>query len=705
VTTLDGRDYDIRFPDEGIGLELLRAGTPARPVPGRLARPVRGRFGPATLGTELIRLRDVPQIWADWSGGGGMTRPAEAIPGGYAYTRDLVTRYPGYVMPRGALTEVVVAIPGATLGACKAAFEKSGDLYFCCGRYVVRITGGTDPGPIITASKDLGANVVAESAIRFDGKVYVGTSGAGADATLWELDSGWSNLDPLTGVRTLVARRELASVYWEQNNPATGQWVGADRLVGNDTSTTIKTVARGSSPLSPGNWSGPIKVGDGEAPITSLVAGPRRLWIATSIGLFDMDFRGQPRLLNPYHGKQQDDTVNGVVSLFFGQFVYLSHVRGLDRVYVGEALRLQQEEGFCGPGEGLSNLTPVHGPVTAGTIEGGYLCVAQYNGTDSYVSYGRQREPGTPGHGPLRWWLGEVYLPGERVTLLFPHVPDDGSNPRLWICSVDAEGDTRIRWESLPAAPSPLQELVEHLDADGLYEGDHRWHTGGELYLTDETYGDGNARKVLLRYDWNSLRLNASTYLTAFARAEQGAWVNQGQVKLSPRDQLVPVDPLRVGHQLGFYVQFTGTNTAPPVLLELRARAEVISELRDSRDYLVVLGPARSLRNTGREVRDPWKVWAQLQRLQTRAPVPFQDEMGADLVVRVEPGMGYQEYEHAPDGPASKRRVLAASLTVTVIPQTADELALDSSGSPPTSSTRRRWGDGTLWGSGATWGS
>lgn len=714
LTTFTSHHTDISFPDFDLDLRLFRSDPNIRPV--------EGRFGPALAGSDPSRLADVPMAWRNFTGGGGATQPLDAVEDGYAYAQNACTRYPHLVMPSSGLIEVVVSSPTlnsttSPLGVTSSA-ELDGHLYFAAGRYVIKITNGNDAGPIVAADKDFGATIRAYSLLAFDGAIWAGTYNAGA--TLWKLiagGGGWTNAGTPPGVK------KLETVFWETTD-ASGVYAGRHEMVGTENATSERTIIHipaASDPLVGANWSGSLKIGPGTSPINSLVASNRHIFACTSSGVADLDTLGNSPILNPDQARHRDDVINGAASLFHSGYVYFSDVRGICRIDVGSAIR-HDENTLCGPGVGLSNETPVFGKAGAGvcpyafTEDGGWVICSVWNGTDSYICYGRDDGRTDPAGRPIpTWHLGEYYIAGERVTHLRVATPTN-EYPRLWICSVTAAGLVKIRWAMLEGAASPLQELLNNQTA-GAYSGPRRFVTSAKLYLTGAHWNDDNARKVLLRWDARADRLTTATFLRVFARDEASAsFVQQGsgadpKLQISPRSEILPTAAgtggITIGHAIDVRLDLIGTSTAPPVLRQLQARAEVVAELRDSRTYLIELGEAQSQRNGAIDVSNPDVLWAQLKRLQTNQPVRFIDEMGEELLVRVEPGIGYREQRVRADSGETFRRVLVANLTVSIHATDPADLGLDTSGpitpENPPSANPFAWGDGSLWGSGRTW--
>jgi hypothetical protein len=694
VMTNDSR-FMISFPDVDLGLQIIstiRKTGPGQDEPSRAA------------------LRDTPVIFDDWSAGGGISQAMEAIPGGFSYARNVVTRFPGVLTLSGQQTEVVVNIPGATLGEINGSFEQDNTLYFLAGRYVIPIVNGVDPGPIITVGGgvDLGSNVVAISAVDFGNAVVVGTAGG----TLWKKVSagGWTNLNPNTGVATTVKRTLLRTAFWSTTNPADGVYAGYYVLVGVDADDPRAVKYCAAEPLVPGNWSAAVPILNRSYPINSLAGSNRHIWVCTAATVADLDQRNEPVPLNlSYFQFPYDAARNGEQSLYHNGFLYVTHVRGLDRQRVGGATigsqnAAQREDlpGWCDWRQGISAETPVVPRRWSNLIAlDGFIVAGVWNGTDSYINFGRDRSElslsAQKGPGPLGWFLGEYYLPGERITHIKPTSPTTGQ-PRLWICSVDGSGNTRIRWASLPFAASPMEEINTNLDTQGAYVGGHRFNTSGLVRQSKIDLEDQAARKIPDRYDIRADRLvNPTTVVSLQANAEDGPMVGQGTVVASPRGSLIPIDPLTTGMNIGLEIGLQGTNLLTPIVREVRMRTRVRVEQAPNRQYQALIGPVQETRNSGWDDSTPQERIDKLTALATRGPVTMIDEFGDSRRVIVEEGIEVKPQKVYLSGVDRYEEWSVATFAISILPTSAAELALDQVTTPTVVLQPPFWDDGSVW--------
>lgn len=692
--------FDLWFPAVEAGFQLLRA---------QKRRAVRGGYGPAYETEDPPRMRDIARIWSDHSGGGGIAQAGQRVEAGYSHARNACTRFPGVVTPSGALTEVVINIVGVTPGEIVDSFEQDDNLYLVAGRYIIPISSGTDPGPITSLGsegKDLGASSLGISAENFGSSVYLGTTGT----TLWKKPSGgaWTNTDPATGVATLTLWTRLTKYLSVFDDPGTGSYGAAYVLVGTVRGSPRKYQYSSAEPLTPGNLAGGtgVKILNETYPVNALVASNRRWWALTPGTVVHIDQRNEPAPLNEsYFSQPYSASRNGEFGLYHNGWLYVTHSRGIDRVDVRAGAVRDDVPGWCDWRVGLSAETPVVPRRFSNMIAlDGYIVVAAYNGTDSYVNFGRDRsEINRPGPGPLAWYLGEYYLPGERITHIRATSPSSG-NPRFWICSVDGVGAVRVRWASMPYANNPYEEILANLSG-GVYTGSHLFCTAWSVFESNEDGGDASARKIMTRYDVASELVSSQATLTIQARAENGDWVPQGTGITSPRASILPVEPLVTGLNIGVRIDGVGTTTKPAVLRSLRARWRMRRELANFRHYTVQLGRAMSLDNGTLDDRDPQDLYAELVALQSRGVVTMRDELGITRRVIVEEGLNYYEDAFILDGSDEYERLVVCEFDITILPSNAAELALDQSAATPGDDDRLRWTTSSiLWGSGRLWG-
>ncbi len=649
---LTNQEYDLLLGNPSIGVMLDRA----ERGDARLPAQIEGGFGPAEADDQLVS-DDVPVMHDDFSGGAFYSK--RLLKTGYAYAEGAYCRDPRVVLPAGAVTEL--PLPAGTV-EISGSFEQDGHLYLLAGALAVRLGSGTD---LPVNAQYLGAGFVADGAAAFNGATYVGGSGG----NLWRLQGGvWTQ-------SASAARRKAATVSWVI--PSEGSGISAERLImATSDLRNIRYVA--GDPLIDANWGPVIRVGSSSHPITSLVSAPRHAYICKTDGLYDLNSRGETPHLTPGLRHAAIAPSNGAVSLYWGGFVYFTHVSGLYRVWVGDPV-VQYQPGWCQPGWGLPNETPIHGACTALAIDQGWIIASVYNGTNSYQGAGvDRREVGIEGIGPLLWHFAEVALPGERITHMRVTAP--GSQPRLWIATMYG-GQARLRWVSLPKAATPLEDF--------LASGQHRFQQRWTLYPSVHDWGDADAEKIIKQLGVVTENLGTGVTMDVAANADGGAWTSQGTIRTSPRARLVPRAPLSKGQQIGLRIIGNGTALIPAVLRSAKVRAEVNVELFERRRYPIRVQRGQKTRNGATDRRNPARVWQQIVDFQRAGPIDMVDEQGNQLTIRVRGGMPFKQVEDKESGDWT----YIAALDVTVL----DIVAMGGVG------RTFKWNDGTKWNSSAVW--
>lgn len=671
--------YDLYFPTINLGLRLVppRIGFGGVPIPNW-----EGNAGPAETNEDLLAKRTVPITWRNRGKGMGVSQFDSDLEndGDYDYGINLYSRTPGSWMPAGLATEVVIsavtALTGA--GACTGSAVFLGDLYFAFGRYIVKITAGTLGGPIATPFKDLGAGFVAKRIQVFDGVMYVGGSGG----RLWAYNgTTWTQSADVTAL-------DLGTVYW-----VTQDGVGAQRLIIQDTATSFRQIASQGiqgiavvaalTPLTLANYSASYQIAGGQYPINSIVSASQVVWFATAGGLATVDGRGYSPIINPYLGQQYSPTLNGEAALAYDDFVYMSHLRGIDRVYVGQAVK-QLRPVPAQPGYGTAAEHPIGIRCTAMALDSGYLLAAMYNGTDAHLMAG---DPSDTPSGRMAWHGAELKLAGERITHLRVDGTSPSNNPCIWVCSM-AGGTPKLRYQSIPKSATPQQELLNNLTS-GFYTGTMRWAPSSSLFFGGVDLGDQNVQKLVERYDISSRQLNAATTLRLFASAESGPFIQQGsgadpKLATSPRAALLPTAPLDSVYNLSLRLDGANPTTAPYLINQLKGRFEVIQPLRTNKTYQIELGPAPDLRSGATIDVDVAATLSALLALQSQGPLPMVDEMKLLVPsVKIEPGITWAPRHTTREGAGTEAWVLVATVSITTVPTTDDELVSGATTSVP----------------------
>lgn len=694
--------YDVEFitPDRTEGFILMDV---IRTMASKARdREYQGGFGPAELQPEVVKSRDIPVLWDDISAGMGFSQRWGDIPG-IAYARNAYCRSPRLIMPAAKLFPVV--IDGSTIlnagGPVATSVHWGGKLLFFAQGKIIGIAPGT---PLVATTISTLASTQFVKAQIFRGaatrNLYISDAlGQLVRQTL--ANAGTTTWDRM-GAGTPSRFLDMAQVYQAQGDKSGWQLYAVDGL------DPTKAWHVTGDPFVAGNWSGPLAIGSGY-PIRKLMASRRHTYYICDDGVFDLDENGySPNLVSYYQDFPNDQ--NGQYAAIYNGAALVSNALGLDRVPLGQGL-LNDVDGYCHPGVGLPNETPVYGPVTAGLNEGGWQVIAQWNGTDSYICYGKERRVlGIDGPGPFVWYP-ELYIPGEKVT----HMTLDNQNGQNlgYIFTQPGGTGTNIKAYAYTIPDgSPLQ--------DWLNGGKHRFADTWEVYLPSEDWKDSAAKKTLMRYDTQTdglgHLLQGDVSIAIDARVEEGSWIRQGSSNISPRSTIYPVGQYLTGYRIQTRISgisiATGagiTNvTYPAVVRSLKARAGLIIEERATRLFRLKLSTGE-LRNGGIDTRDMDELAKWVYGLQNYGPITIRQD-NVEMTAKVESGATWIEMHKPREGTATKETII--ELTVSIIEQTPAEPALIipqytgptwSSGSGAGTGSEPTWGDGTVRPGDITW--
>ena len=603
--------------------------------------------------------------------------------GTYAYAINADARFPRLVLPGPLMTSV--ALTGATDHARTAA-DYNGDLFVGAGRYLYRLAGGT-AAP--TQDQDLGAGANAWDFETFLGNLYLGTSlgstSQSAPGLLWQRTGGgaWTNTAGLN-------RKSLATAWYVTTGTLGSS--GAFQLIGQDGISSIRNVA--TAPLVAGNWGASIPIGDTTYGINRLIGDQVHVYVAKTNGLHDVDgMTGYAPNLMPFFAHTLDDE-NGIAGHSSGGFIYTSHVSGLFRMDVSGAAAARIVT--VTPGHGLPNETPIRGKITASTSYGAWQIVAVYNGTDTYIMWGRDimqgdagvsplgygygygPSPTAIGPSPMLWHGGLTVLPGQRCYCLF--VSGLTSPPRLWVGAAAPGGPYTVQWCVLPRTENPLQD------------SEYRFSASWQLFSLGNDWGHPATPKQLLEVDVEADNLGGPTQLAVNVNAEGGSWSQFGVANTSPAAQLVAPQAF-IGRRIGLRLDGTGTTTVPAVIRVLMPRAQIRPAVREVRTYQLLMGEGGQDRFGGRDITRAIEEYRFLLGLQTGDITPFRDEFGESYRVLVLPPVERQLVYLRGESGRDANPSLVATLKVKML-----------SGPGQLNTAPWYWDDGTTWDSGKIWG-
>lgn len=598
------------------------------------------------------------------------------IGGTYAYGDNVDCRHPRLVMPGPAMNSVTLT--GSTDHA-RAARDYNGDLYIGAGRYVYKIAGGIGA---VTQDLDVGLGNVAWSMEPFLGNLYVGTAAGSTSTSLPGLlrQKSAGAWDPGTSG---INRKHLTQVFYNTDY----------RLIGTDGISTIAHAA--AAPLVAGSWATGIAIGEGANSgygINKLIATNQHVYIAKTNGLYDVDgTTGHSPNITPAFSYVVDDE-NGIAGHTMGGAIYTGHLKGLFRLQVSGSDAGRQV--VVTPGYGLPNETPIRGKQTASIAEGGWQVVAIYNGTDTYICYGRdirQGDAGTSpfgygvgygpspsalGPSPMLWHGGLIKLAGQKCYLL--HVSGLTSPPRLWVGAGPNGGPYNVQWCVLPRTDNPMQDP------------EYRFASAYSLYIPGQDWGHVATRKDLLQIDVEGDNLGVGAALAINVNVEGGPYSLFGTASVSPQSQVVGLADY-IGRRIGFRLDGSSTGTSAPILRSFMPRADIRIATRRIKPYELILSEGNIDRFGGRSISSPVKDYEKLLSLQGGGRVTLRDEFQDTYQVLVEPPVERKTLALRPEsGKGTEEPVLVASVRLKVVSGPNSSNAFGKWGS-------FSWGDGTVY--------
>jgi hypothetical protein len=627
--TIDGQDY-----------MLLRVGR---------GRGAAGSEVPEVATEQFVR-EDVPLEQDDWSKGGFYSQ--RSIQGGYDYAKNAWALNPRCVMPGPEMNAVTLS---SATGVLRAAVEENGDLYLVGGTCAYRVTAGTAGSTTLSVHKNFKSSNLAVSAVQFLGDGYVGTvNSSNENSDLWKVSgTTWS-----TGAAN---HGYLVTTFYSTATGASPRW-----LAGQSSNSKVDFAA--ADPLVGGNWGAEVSVREaGSVRINGLVSRTDHTYISTDRGLFDFDGgTGNTVNLTPQIEKYLDND-NGIATLAHNGWIYYGHRRGLLRVQA-----FGQDDGRTQdvtPGYGTSSDNPVRGKVTALASWGPWVLAAVYNGTDTYINFGRERheDEAAIGPSPMLWHPGVIYLPSATCYLLY--LSGLTTPPTLWVGR-----NNNVSWCYLPRTENPLQD------------SEYRFATTYSFFTSNYDWGLPAVQKDISQWNGQVDNAGTGTSMAVNISADGGGFGLFGTARTSPRSTLAPSGTTR-GTRFKERWDATGTNTAGPVVRGHAPRADLLVRARDRRRYSIRLAEWDQDHAGGRLPTDVGKTLRRLKALPDKGPLIMRDEFGDTLTVRVHRPVDYQEIEVAVDD-RRKARVLVVPLEVSVLRRTGSGFT---------------WGDGTKWDGSKQW--
>lgn len=642
--------------NDTLNLTLYRGDARQSPVQG-------GRFGQLE-GVQGAGGTEYPLVFDRLDGGVGASE--RLVPNTYPLTINGTTRFGRGWMPAGEQTKLPILPNGSggrPPGEIRSIIEQGSDLLVASGGVLYRISYPWTAW-VVEATVDPTEEI--QDIMLYNGILVMGTRiASGTPGRLWVKNG-------VTWTRsTTASRQHLCQAYFKINTG--GATVGDWRLVSNDTLTTFKYIAT-SNPLDlldnttwASNAGAGFPIGCGSHPITDIVGAPLILFFTTTCGLWHTQEDLRSARIADWSNAIHPN--NGTVSFFMFGGVYASHGRaGLVRVDVA-SLQVQWQEQACAPGASLPSVSPLNGDVVGITSDGEWMPVAQYNGTDTHVSYGRPNEisqrlamMGLTSAQSMNWHGSEVSLFGFRGTAMQQASLGADYRPLLWIGGWQAGTPSvpTVYHVSLPET-NPIENYV--------LGGSHRFATESWLYLPRQDFGGENrsawatSRKIFTRLEMTGqymeryvswidafMAVNADHSVlwdraiddTETEEIEPTKWTLVGRLDNGESINLVPGATVQSGVRAS--IMFRGFNTRdhPFMWTGAKLRGVPLLEQAERRRYRVVVGKARQA-NRAMSIKDRAAMLNELFAYQWSDPVKLQDHTGITIVVQIEEGMTYEE--------------------------------------------------------------
>ncbi len=491
----------------------------------------------------------VPQLMSQQSGTAEVPRPWDSWHMGFGYSYTLgpaVYHWCSGLDPRFPRT--IIMGPLVTTTAAQATvigfFEESGKLYSMSSRYIQQVDTSNDTlatapaAPGDATGLDLGSGNAVTSALSFDGKAVL---------LLGESDDGYTFSNATwTALSTVPVRGSYLAKFWANTYYALARTYNAAG------GPSVVWISEGSALDVGGNWGSVYPIGDGDTtykPITGLCAVDQTLYAARPDGLFPLDKTGRTPCVLPIYSI---GTSNGIdLQADSAGYVWYPTVEGYYRYAEGTAVD-------CSPGRGLPNESPIYGRITAHVQYKGWRFASVYNGTDSYIMCGRDREQGEDGIGPIIWHGALVKVTGQQVRGMW--ITTITSPPRLYWGA-----GAYVSYVRLPAnGDNPLT------DSSG-----YRFAPSGSIWLSADEWGTTGTQWALTGLDFEAEGLSSTTYIDVYAALDHGAYSYVGRVQTSGRTTLwLPESSSWRFNRCSIRLDFTnGASTSTPKLRAVVGRA------------------------------------------------------------------------------------------------------------------------------------
>jgi hypothetical protein len=657
---LDG--YDLTL-DGRIGLNLYRD--------GRRPATQGGRFGPS----EQMRAPggfEQPVILDRLDGGVGAIE--RLVPHTYPLAIDGCTRFSRAWTPSGEIIHLpqLAAASGLDPKQIRAMLPWNDMLLVAAGSVIYRLQYPytlAEPVEVIDSSEWI------EDLVVFEGVLIASTThwASGLPGHLYASLNGYDWVSSAGNGADAAFGQHLMVTYQVIND------LGAYRLITNDTPFTFRFIATGDTAttlanvLSNSAWSGGAPgiytVGDRSARITNVAGSPLVGFFCKEDGVYHIGPDGRSARIVDWSDSVH--RTNGEVFRFAYGGLYASHIRwGMVRIDVAN-LQVQWQTNACAPGANLPRVVPSAGMTTGFTMDGEWMVTSIFNGTDSYIFYGRPNEItertamiNIQSPQALNWHGSEGTFWNKRITCLQQATLGPADRPLLWVgwATVNTEGSvpagtTGLSCISLPKYGTPLEDWV--------MGGPHRFQSLSWLYYPRQDWGEersgpysgwASVRKVFNRLDLNAEHLERyHVWIDAFmansggphlffdrADDDPSLWTHVGRFDEGDRLSLVPGKSIQSGLKAALMLRGYCERDKPFAYYGSKLRGTPLLEQSERRQYRVTFGRARKA-NQAMDMRERLTVLNEMWALQWADPVSLLDQYRIPLVIDIEPNMSYED--------------------------------------------------------------
>lgn len=556
------------------------------------------------------RLRETAVTYKDWTRGAGFGRADEGTDRGYNYGTFLYARSRNMLMPAGEMTEI--EIPSDVV-QMDTAFELADATWITCqNTKMLKVIGGTLPDAL-DAGITFTAGAITRSGVVFDDKAWISN---GAAARIWNFN----------GTNWTAAAEDMRLGILTTTNWTFGAQMALNAgLIGRSERTVVGTHPTGSGLYhcvdDPGviaNWAGPNPVGDSIYPMRAINGFGESVFAAKADGVYVVQGGGRMPNIAP-HWREQYDFDNGGVVWFYDGVILASTVQYLDMLQPDPSQVGLQNPCHPGASESAEN-SPITWRCTAITNEGGGVLAAFWDGTNSYVMWGkRTARLGLNSRNPMTWYGAEAVVPGACTML---HVmPSRGNSPRWLLIATRptlVSGTPKLYAQSLPAEHTPYMSWK-------IKRYPHRFAPQFTCVFATDDLGDPASPKNM-RYV-AAVTENASNTRSLVVDTSTDGGATTTQIEINDPGRVVAVFDTATAAGVNVTVTVTGNSepTEPLVLRSVKLRGTINDERTVV--YEVPLEIGRDL-ETNRGTTDPSSPFvkrAQLYALLEAGPIQVTD--------------------------------------------------------------------------------